>query len=253
MTGIHQTKEYEIFDVCFANRAINQSLVKQIKASILSKNLLHLHPITVNENMEVMDGQHRLEAAKELGVPIYYQMEKGLEEKDIILINANQKNWSMMDYFSYWGLQRKYAYTQIVNLHNELNLSLNILTKVLCKKSNNKTTWHTYITEGKLEFFDDIEERIADLRAILEMINRLHLSMLPPLPWIRSPYHLRALFSLKREHGDQFSLEEMENQYKICASKISRKSSIRDYKFQAIKVYNYHKKTNKISVSDLDE
>ena len=39
-----------------------------------------MRPIVVNKKMEVMDGQHRLMAAKQLGVEIYYQEEKNLEK-----------------------------------------------------------------------------------------------------------------------------------------------------------------------------
>ena len=35
--------------------------------------------------MYVIDGQHRLEAAKNLGVAIYYQINKNSKDEDIVL------------------------------------------------------------------------------------------------------------------------------------------------------------------------
>ena len=36
-------------------------------------------PILVNEKMEVIDGQHRLQAQKELNLPTYYIKNKGYD------------------------------------------------------------------------------------------------------------------------------------------------------------------------------
>jgi len=56
-------------------------------------------PIIVNENMEVIDGQHRLMAAQGLdGVPIYYIKADNYRLEEVHTLNMNQKNWSKKDF-----------------------------------------------------------------------------------------------------------------------------------------------------------
>jgi len=52
----------------------------------------------VNEKYEVLDGQHRLEAAKSLGLDIYYFLKNNGSYKDIIDFNQHKKNWKSEDY-----------------------------------------------------------------------------------------------------------------------------------------------------------
>ena len=54
--------------------------------------------------MEVLDGQHRLLAAKKLGCDIYYQIEERLTSADIILMNVS-KAWNITDYINFYCKQ----------------------------------------------------------------------------------------------------------------------------------------------------
>ena len=79
---IVKTTDYSIFKKINGNRGISHSHVTKLTAAIARRNLLQLFPIIVNEKMEIVDGQHRLWAAKRLKLPIYYEKmkEAGLEE-----------------------------------------------------------------------------------------------------------------------------------------------------------------------------
>lgn len=97
-----KTKDYNMFVLRDDNREkIDQTHLKKIIQSIQAKNLLELRPIIVNGAMEVMDGQHRLLAAKHLGVEIYYDVDDSLECHDIIALNVS-KNWAIGDYLNYY-------------------------------------------------------------------------------------------------------------------------------------------------------
>lgn len=84
------------------NRQVNREHVQNLISSIAKNNLLHAQPILVNEQMEVIDGQHRLTAAREIGREIYYIMWEGLTIEDAISLNINTKNWGYSDYLDYW-------------------------------------------------------------------------------------------------------------------------------------------------------
>lgn len=95
---IYSTQDYGKFSSIGGNRHVLKSHVNTIVDAIKTNNLLSSSPILVNEKMQVIDGQHRLAAAKELGVPVFYIIHPGLVLKDVQAINSNKKNWKVEDY-----------------------------------------------------------------------------------------------------------------------------------------------------------
>ena len=53
--------------------------------------------------MEIIDGQHRFQALKELNWPIMYYVDDAVTGADLITINNTQKNWGMLDYIHYYA------------------------------------------------------------------------------------------------------------------------------------------------------
>ena len=67
---IHSTNDLSVFKILEGNRNINLANVERLVKSIEENGFLQM-PIIVNENYEVIDGQHRLMAAKKLNSIIY--------------------------------------------------------------------------------------------------------------------------------------------------------------------------------------
>lgn len=65
---VYVTDKYSIFRRLSGNRDVKEARVKKIMRSIEKVGYIP-NPIIVNENMEVVDGQGRLEAVKRLGLP----------------------------------------------------------------------------------------------------------------------------------------------------------------------------------------
>lgn len=95
-TRIFNTRDYKIFKIMKGNRPIDEAHVTKLMKSMRNRDLLI--PITCNSKMEVLDGQHRLEARKRLAyaVPYYVTGDFGLEE--VQSINASQKSWTNADF-----------------------------------------------------------------------------------------------------------------------------------------------------------
>ncbi|WP_432714390.1 ParB/Srx family N-terminal domain-containing protein [Pedobacter sp.] len=106
MSNIQQTTDYSIFKQIVSNREVDQAHVNKLVKSISKNNLLHLNHIVVNPGMEVIDGQHRLEAAEKLGLPIFYIVDAAVSKKDLSDLNSVKKNWSTMDYINYWAIEK---------------------------------------------------------------------------------------------------------------------------------------------------
>src|SRR5690606_19532251 len=84
-----------------SNREVDMKHVRKLAEEISQKNLLHVNPILVDDEMRVIDGQHRLAAARMLGVAIYYFQDGAVQKEDIARLNSNKKNWQLMDYINY--------------------------------------------------------------------------------------------------------------------------------------------------------
>jgi ParB-like chromosome segregation protein Spo0J len=67
---VNQTNDYEMFKTLDGNRTVNKLHVSRLKESFKTAYLLS--PILINQQNQIIDGQHRFEAAKILGLPVNY-------------------------------------------------------------------------------------------------------------------------------------------------------------------------------------
>lgn len=114
---MQNTTDYSMFKDFSSNREIDEKHVRKLVAAIEKRNLLSVNPILVDKEFRVIDGQHRLEAAKILKVSIFYIV-GDVRRDDISRINSNQKNWSQMDYINYWTIEGKKDYVRLSSLIN---------------------------------------------------------------------------------------------------------------------------------------
>ena len=136
-----KTNDYSMFKHMNGNRNINKLHLKRLRES-MSEKYIEV-PIIVNSNNQIIDGQHRFEAAKELGKDVYYIKVRNLNLDDVHRLNTNSKNWTaeeymqgycelgLEDYIKYRDFKRKYGFG-----HNETNA---ILTN-RCRMSGSKNT-----------------------------------------------------------------------------------------------------------------
>lgn len=142
---IQSTTNYAMFKFTNKNRekGIDPAHVRKLVNSIKAKNMLEMKPIIVNENMEIVEGQHRTMAAKELGVPIYYTVVKSLSTKEMIGLNT-QKSWRTGD---------------VVNAYVREGRPEYIKLQEFCKKAGVAVTVGITLVSGR---FKDVFEKIRE-------------------------------------------------------------------------------------------
>lgn len=113
---IHVTDEYDKFKKMLGNRDVKG--VSKIVESVQAVGQIQ-SPIVVNENYEVIDGQNRLEAFKQMGRPIYYMMIPGLDIEACRRLNIGQTNWGMEDWVSSYAQSGNASYQRLASLINE--------------------------------------------------------------------------------------------------------------------------------------
>lgn len=98
ISKIYETYDYSVFKKLVGNRPVN-SHVNAIANSMKVDGWIGA-PIEVNEKMEVVDGQHRLEAAKQVGIPVRYEIQNGLNLRKCQVMNNTSKGWGNNDYIN---------------------------------------------------------------------------------------------------------------------------------------------------------
>ncbi len=120
---IHKTKDYSIFKFVSFNRDKQKKQIECMKKILQKENLLHFHPIVVNEQMEVIDGQHRLSAAQELGLEIFY-VQGNVSYEHILNSNLIQKKLCLADVIKFYALKDKIEdYIKLKKYCDELNVN----------------------------------------------------------------------------------------------------------------------------------
>lgn len=176
---IYETSNYSQFKRFPGNRTPDPRKVHKLQFSIEQSNLLHLNPIIVDSKYRVIDGGHRLEAAKNLGIPIHYIVENNLNHNDIILINTARTNWSIQDYIRYYTSEefenfRTYKFLlEIEKIVVTNGLLPSVVISMLGSASNTPGRLYDAIKNGK--FILSSEE-----------MNKLKAFCLDTLPRIRS-------------------------------------------------------------------
>ena len=94
---VYKTSDLSIFKQIDGNRVPNLQHIKRLADSIRVYGM-KCNPILVNERMEVIDGQHRLMAAKEAESFVYYIIINGYSLNEVHTLNLNQKNWTKKDF-----------------------------------------------------------------------------------------------------------------------------------------------------------
>lgn len=162
LTG--ETIDYEVFQRPKCNRKIDTSVLKKLEKSIKEKNLLASKPIVVDRFFNVIDGQHRLEVAKKLGIPIPYQVDEKCDIYDMVKLNNNQKAWTINDYLNYYcHAEERPEYLKLRDFVERENLQLNIALHLL-NGTKNKDFFERfknghYVFPNEMQFFRVIEKK----------------------------------------------------------------------------------------------
>jgi len=111
---VYKTSDLSIFKQIDGNRVPNLQHVNRLASSIRI-NGMKCNPILVNEKMEVIDGQHRLMAAKDAESFVYYIIVTGYSLSEVHTLNLNQKNWGKKDFMEGYANMGVESYIKLKN------------------------------------------------------------------------------------------------------------------------------------------
>lgn len=109
--------------------------------------------------MEIVDGQHRLQAAIELNLPIFYMIDDKITKAEIALVNSNRKSWGPGDYMEYFAREGNDAYKKALKLIKEYPITKLVACNLItdnAKEGNSTRGFSTsmLIKEGSINAND---------------------------------------------------------------------------------------------------
>lgn len=247
LSAVQSTQNYEQFKFLQDNRErIKDSHVRSLVKSITARNMLEFRPIIVNQDMEIIDGQHRLKAAQQLNVPIFYQIQTKFHETDIIAYNC-ALNWNMYDYMNFWTKRHKPDYLKLQDFMKQNGLSLGVVLNIFVgttKEARNdfKNGLFKYEEQTILGEVDMCWETIGYIRKICG--DNTYLS---------SGRFWKALLRLFRH--TEFDSEKWHQNYKIKVDHFRPCANFKDFCNMVLSIYNFNlrKKITFEIVEDISE
>jgi hypothetical protein len=193
---IKETKNYEMFKIHSSNRKINPMNLKKIISSIQAKNMLEYRPLLIDAKNYIIDGQHRLEAAKSLGLSVFYQVEENAQTEDMFLLNANMRKWYPEDYLHYYCGEGNPDYIQFREFMKKNSLSISVALRLLLKfskKQDNRAL--SEFNSGNFKFVDPAKKHEAEevLTKSQEVVRYLAIKLPVPHSWFTSGKFMTAL------------------------------------------------------------
>lgn len=229
--NIISTKDYNKF--CFSEK--NRDIVEKDVNNLISSmeefgNTSIITCREVKEGYEILNGQHRLEALKRLGLEVHAHIIDNKEDV-MIALNRNQSNWKPQDYLKYGvnsGIE-DYIKLDLYYTKEYKVFSLIALIEVFGTESDNGSTYQFKKLNWKME-----DEEMG--KDILDTIQKLY--HIYGFKSYNETKFVRAFSRLFQLEG--FSCSRLMEKIKGCSSYLSQQASMSGY-YQALnKIYNYN-------------
>lgn len=169
---LESTSDYDRFKIMSSNRKTHNAHIRRLVRSMEENPGLFKHrPILVNDAMFIIDGQHRFEAARQLGIPVWYMVAPELTIKDTQAMNQTQRNWGPMDFARSHASLGSKPYQEYLKFredfpHWEHGVTMNLLTHTNNQGAGSRI--NEKFKAGKLEI-----ENLDETRELAEQLDEV--------------------------------------------------------------------------------
>lgn len=224
---IQSTRDYDKFSFIESNRVLNKGHVANLETAFEDYgNLTRVQPILVNEKFQIIDGQHRFLACKDMGVPIYFTQIPGLGIAEARSMNILHSSWNMDDYARSYALEGDPNYQKYLRIREDYGFGHSI---VLVYALNDQS-------HGAFAKFRRGEFVLADEKGTRERLNALaEIGMLVPFV-NRKEFAMAILKAIKLEGYDQ---KRMLKKLELHNNLLEERAHVSDYLRLLETIYNF--------------
>lgn len=220
------TQDYSLFQRIAGNRVVSNPHVNRLKQAMEEDpSSVVYNPIVVNEDFEVIDGQHRLEAMQALGLPVHYIQVAGLDLGVVQKINSVAKQWSPMDYAKSYRELGNESYKLYIDFKKKFDFNHTILVRYM---SPNVYSTNTTFKQGKFRV-DDVAMAYRYCQYLQDFAEY----------YDRGRLKTQAQGFLYLIRSENYDHERMMSKMKQHAHRIQEQKNPVDYAREFERIYNY--------------
>lgn len=124
---VYTTTNYDIFNRLMGNR--DTTSVKRIIESIQKIGYVD-NPLIVNEKLEVIDGQNRLEAFRTLGYEVPFHIVEGIGIAEARQMNIGRGNWKPIDWVRSYAETGNQNYVELLQFYDMTHFDISLLIQI---------------------------------------------------------------------------------------------------------------------------
>lgn len=244
---LHETTDYDIFKKIPGNRDVIEQHVKFLMEEIGKKPLFHIDPIRVDKDMYLIDGQHRLEAARRLKVPVMYIVMEGARYELMKAFNLHRP-WKIEDFIKTGAACGNTNLQRILSTAKEFKIPPAGLLRIVRHGDNSKRI--NKIRTGNFDLYLRDEEI-----EIIRKVTEVRQAFIDHCGWSWSSANrttfLNILYQfLEREDVElDVLLKRMEMKGKNVIAPFSQKG----FQRMLVEIYNYRATKKRIEIEPVSD
>jgi len=237
------THDYDKFKIMDNNREVNLLHVKRLIESFREKHLVC--PIIVNDKFYVIDGQHRLMASKETGLPIYYIIIPSYGIEDVRILNTNQKNWTKADYLEMYCYQEVDAYLELKKFMSDFpEFGMRSAERIVTLKLTNQTTGNIQGQRAAMKSFEEGKLKIPNITKSYIYARKI-MDFKPFYNGFHKSTFVSAVMPLFA--SKVYDHKEMMHKLSTCPVRLIDCLNIESYRMLLEEIYNHRRREGKVS------
>lgn len=224
------TKDYEDFSFYERNRIVkDKGSESKIEASLVAHGWMKSHPMIVDGQLRIKDGQHRFLIAKKLGLEIPVLIVENFDDASMLAINNASKKWNSEDYLHYQAEKGDVVAQKLYKIVKETGLS--VRTVFLA----------AHLSDGTLQ---NIDAKLKDVP--FDKLNKKIKMVLEILDLIKLPKYVRLTVALvSMINNPNYNHRQMMNKLSYQLDKVHKCGNSANYVSLFQEIYNF-KQVNKV-------
>jgi len=234
--SVKKTMNYDQFQTMPGNRKIHEGHLSRLIRSF-SKNHF-ISPIIVNENRQVIDGQHRLLASMRTEKPVYYIVIAGYNTEAMQVLNTNSTVWNKYDYLNHYCEMGVAPYLEMREFMEEYpDFTLTSAQAILSGVSGDTA-------DLKRKYFQEGNFQIKDINLAIENANKI-IQFKDFYSGFSRTVFVRTMLSLFK--NSNYIQSEMIHKLSLAPTKLVHCTSVNQYLLLLEEIYNYRLR-NKVNL-----
>ena len=236
--AVRKTTNYDQFKRMPGNREINTVHLNRLIRSFSKHHFIS--PIIVNENKQVIDGEHRLLASRKTGLPIYYIVVPGYSTEAMQVLNTNSTVWDKRDYLNHYcemGVTPYLEMKEFMGVFHDFSLgAVEALLSNKAGRGSGTVSKRKYFQEGQFKIKSLVEA--ADNARKIQQFKQYY-------PSYNRTVFVRTMITMFKTPN--YNHSEMISKLSISPTKMVDCISANQYKLLLEDIYNFRRR-NKVNL-----